>query len=139
MECERPKTGKKQVERVADLRVYQLAFKLQQRIFEITKSFPREELYSLIDQMRRSSRSVGSQICEGWKKRRYPASFIAKLTDSDGEQAETCHWLKTSAACGYITRRKRDELIAEYKHVSGMLNKMMSNAESWCKHYRDGT
>jgi four helix bundle protein len=129
----------KMVKSVRDLHVYQLAFDLQQRVYEITKSFPRKELFSLTDQIRRSSRSVGAQICEAWKKRRYPAGFITKLTDSDAEQAETCHWLRTSEACEYISRGTCDELTAEYKHVSGMLNKMMHNADSWCKHYlREG-
>jgi four helix bundle protein len=85
-----------------DLKVYQMAFKLQQKIFEITKHFPKEETYSLTDQIRRSSRAVGANIAEAWQKRRYVAHFVSKLTDSDGEQAETQHWIITAFSCGYI-------------------------------------
>ena len=73
------------VQKVTDLDVYQLAFTLQQKVFEVSKAFPAEEKYSLTDQMRRSSRSVGANICEAWRKRRYPAHFRSKLTDADGE------------------------------------------------------
>ena len=76
-----------------DLKVYQTAFELQQLIFVLTKKFPREELYSLTDQIRRSSRSIGANIAESWQKRRYPAHFVSKLSDADGEHAETRHWL----------------------------------------------
>jgi four helix bundle protein len=78
-----------------DLNVYQKAFKLQKDIFELTKEFPAEERYSLTDQIRRSSRSIGANIAEAWQKRLYPAHFVSKLTDADGEQAETQHWLDT--------------------------------------------
>ena len=74
-----------------DLRVYQLAMELQQQIFELTRAFPKEETYSLTDQIRRSSRSVGANLAEAWHKRRYPAHFVSKLTDADAEQAETQH------------------------------------------------
>ncbi|MFO7938038.1 MAG: four helix bundle protein [Kiritimatiellia bacterium] len=120
---------------VGDLQVYQLAVKLQRRVFEISKPFPKEEMYSLTDQIRRSSRSVGANICEAWAKRRYPAHFKSKLSDSDGESEETIHWLTTACDCEYIQSQKRDELIGEYRHVSGILNKMMDNADSWCKCY----
>ena len=94
-------TGKmvKRIENFRDLEVYKKAFALQQDIFELTKSFPKEELYSLTDQIRRSSRSVGSNIAEAWQKRRYIQHFVSKLSDSDGEQAETQHWLDTAFAC----------------------------------------
>jgi four helix bundle protein len=81
----------KRIESFRDLEVYKKAFALQQDIFELTKSFPKEELYSLTDQMRRASRSVGSNIAEAWQKRRYIQHFVSKLSDSDGEQAETQH------------------------------------------------
>jgi len=84
-----------------DLRVYQEAFRLQQEVFEVSKGFPKEELYSLTDQIRRSSRSIGANLAEAWQKRRYPAHFLSKLSDSDGEQAETQHWLETALACKY--------------------------------------
>lgn len=120
---------------VSDLQVYQLAVKLQRRVFEISKTFPKEEMYSLTDQIRRSSRSVGANICEAWAKRRYPSHFKSKLSDSDGESEETIHWLTTAYDCRYIENEVRDELTSEYRHVSGILNKMMDNADSWCKHY----
>ena len=120
---------------VDDLEVYKLAFELQRRIFRLTKTFPREEMFSLTDQVRRSSRSVGANIREAWTKRRYPAHFISKLSDSDGESEETIHWLLSAMDCEYISEETKEELSGEYKHVSGMLNKMMDDAESWCKHY----
>jgi four helix bundle protein len=115
-----------------DLRVYQAAFELQQRLFKLTKSFPREELYSLTDQFRRSSRSVGANIAEAWQKRRYPASFISKLTDSDGELAETQHWIDTAFACEYINDQVKLELMEKCLEVGRMLGKMMAEPEKFC-------
>ncbi len=120
---------------VSDLQVYKLAVELQRKVFEITKSFPKEEMYSLTDQIRRSSRSVGANICEAWAKRRYPAHFESKLSDSDGESEETIHWLITAFDCQYIEVTTREALSDDYRHVSGILNKMMDNSKSWCKHY----
>jgi len=120
---------------VDDLEVYKLAFDLQRRIFGLTKHYPREEMFSLTDQVRRSSRSVGANIREAWAKRRYPAHFVSKLSDSDGESEETIHWILSAYECEYIDIAVRDEMQMEYRHVSGMLNKMMDNAESWCKNY----
>ena len=91
-----------------DLEVYKVAFEVQQHIFRMTKSFPKEEMYSLTDQIRRSSRSVGATISEAWAKRRYPAHFVSKLSDSDGETEETVHWLETAFACEYINERAKD-------------------------------
>jgi four helix bundle protein len=122
---------------VDDLEVYKLAFELQQRIFRMTKTFPKEETYSLTDQVRRSSRSVGANIREAWAKRRYPAHFVSKLSDSDGESEETIHGVLSAHDCEYIDPALRDELKMGYRHVSGMLNKMMDNAEPWCRHYVD--
>ena len=87
-----------------DLRVYKLAFDIQQGIFNISKRFPAEERYALTDQIRRASRSIGANISEAWQKRRYVAHFVSKLTDADGEQAESQHWLDRAAACDYIGR-----------------------------------
>ncbi|MDB4586218.1 four helix bundle protein [Akkermansiaceae bacterium] len=84
------------------LDVYKMAFSIQQELFELSRQFPKEERYALIDQIRRSSRSVGANIAEAWRKRRDPAHFASKLTDSDGENAETQHWLQTALACGYL-------------------------------------
>lgn len=120
---------------VDELEVYKLAFDLQTKVFKLSKLFPKEEMYSLTDQIRRSSRSVGANIREAWAKRRYPAHFTSKLSDSDGESEETIHWLLSAYECEYINKEQRDSLKAEYRHVSGMLNKMMDNAESWCCHY----
>jgi len=122
---------------VDDLEVYKPALELQRRIFEITKTFPKEEMYSLTDQVRRSSRSVGANIREAWAKRRYPAHFVSKLSDSDGESEETIHWLLSALDCKYIEQAVKEELVSEYRHVSGMLNKMMDSPDSWCKHYID--
>ena len=122
-------------ESVEDLEVYKLAFTLQRQIFRITKTFPKEEMYSLTDQIRRSSRSVGANIREAWAKRRYPAHFTSKLSDSDGESEETIHWILSAHDCGYIDIKTQNELKAGYRHICGMLNKMMNNSASWCKHY----
>lgn len=118
---------------VEDLDVYQLAFSLQQEVFEMSKAFPREETYSLTDQIRRSSRSVGANIREAWAKRDYAAHFRSKFTDSTGEASETCHWLNTAQACGYIGDPSFSHLKSEYNRTGAMLNKMIANAESWCK------
>jgi len=112
-----------------------LAFRLQQEIYELTKTFPDEEKYSLIDQIRRSSRSVGANIAEAWQKRRYIPHFISKLTDSDSEQSETQHWLSTSLACKYITEEEYNNLIDEYELIGKMLGKMIAEPEKWCKNY----
>ena len=97
------------IESFHSLNVYRLTFELQQEIFVLTKGFPKEELYSLTDQIRRSSRSIGANIAESWQKRRYAAHFISKLSDADGEQAESQHWLDTSLACKYISTQEHKE------------------------------
>lgn len=122
----------KAVQKVEDLKVYQKAFELQQAIFEMTKEFPKDERYSLTDQIRRSSRAIGANLSEAWQKRRYPAHFVSKLSDSDGEQSETRHWIKTAHACEYIGSSEREELLESCKGIGRMLGKMMHNAESWC-------
>ena len=118
-----------------DLKVYKMAFELQQEIFEITKSFPKEELYSLTDQIRRSSRSIGSNIAEAWQKRRYEAHFVSKLSDSDGEQAETQHWLDTSYDCAYISADDHKYLLEKCKEIGRMLGGMMSNPGPFCRQF----
>ena len=120
---------------VRDLDVYKLAFELQQQIFNLSKSFPKEEMYSLTDQIRRSSRSVGANTCEAWAKRRYPAHFVSKLSDADGETEETLHWIETAFASDYISEKTKEELTSQYRHTSGMLNKMMAHPDAWCKHH----
>jgi four helix bundle protein len=116
-----------------DLRVYQASFDLQQQVFEITKRFPKDETYSLTDQIRRSSRSVGANIAEAWQKRRYVAHFMSKLTDSDGEQAETQHWIATSLACRYISQEAHDALLAKCCDIGKMLGSMMAKPEKFCR------
>ena len=115
-----------------DLKVYMAAFELQQDIFEITRTFPREEQYSLTDQIRRASRSVGANLSEAWQKRRYVAHFTSKLTDSDGEQAETQHWLDTAFACEYIAREDHEKLRSKCEEIGRMLGKMLKEPEKWC-------
>lgn len=95
---------------VDELEVYQNAFQLQQQVFRQSKRWPREESYSLTDQIRRASRSIGANISEAWAKRRYPAHFLSKLTDADGELAETRHWIKTATDCGYLPPEESDAL-----------------------------
>jgi len=116
-----------------ELRVYQQAFELQQQVFEVSKGFPAEERYSLTDQMRRSSRSIGANISEAWQKRRYLAHFVSKLTDADGEQAETQHWIDTARACHYITEKNYQDLLGNCKHIGQMLGSMMSKPETFCR------
>ena len=125
------------IESFRDLRVYKAAFELQQEVFRLTRSFPKEERYALVDQMRRSSRSVGSNIAEAWHKRRYPSHFVSKLTDADGEQAETQHWLDTSLACEYVDKKVRDRLVDCCRHVGRMLSTMMNSPEKWCHRASD--
>ncbi len=118
-----------------DLRVYQEAFHLQTEIFKITKRFPKEELYALTDQIRRSSRSIGANLAEAWQKRRYQTHFLSKLSDSDGEQAETRHWLDTALECKYIPQEVHTNLMNQCRQIGRMLGKMMANPESFCGHH----
>jgi len=116
-----------------ELRVYKLAFEVQQEIFEASKRFPMEERYALTDQVRRASRSIGANISEAWQKRRYLAHFISKLTDADGEQAESQHWLDTAAACNYISEEKSKGLLGKCSRIGQMLGTMMAKPEKFCK------
>lgn len=123
---------KKFLKHFRDLDVYQFAFNSAMRIFEITKSFPPEEKYSMVDQIRRSSRSVCVNIAEGWRKRKYKAVFINKLTDSMQEASETQSWLEFSLACKYISKELFNELDTEYENIIKMLNSMEINADKFC-------
>jgi len=114
-----------------DLRVYKDAFEAAMEIFEITKTFPAEEKYSLIDQIRRSSRSVCSNIGEAWRKRRYSAAFIAKLSDSETEACETQIWLEFSLACKYIDDYTFTKLYEKYEKILGQIIKMINEPEKW--------
>ncbi len=115
-----------------DLEVYKLTRQLSLEIFETSKSFPKEEMYSLTDQIRRSSRSVGAQIAEAWAKRRYIKHFVSKLTDADGEQQETQHWIETAHDCKYLSTNIRTDWIERYSSVGRMLNSMITKADRFC-------
>lgn len=108
-----------------DLKVYQLAYRLAMEIFEETKSFPKEERYSLTDQIRRSSRSIVANIAEAWKKRRYEKAFISKLIDSASEAGETEVWLDISKDVGYLSHKSHAYLIGKYSEVNKMLYGMI--------------
>jgi four helix bundle protein len=128
-------TGNQVSDRISsfeELRVCQLALELQQDIFEISKGFPVEERYALTDQVRRASRSIGANLAEAWQKRRYVAHFLSKLTDADGEQAETQHWLKTAAACKYISAGERRILQEKRSKIGQMLGAMLVKPEKFC-------
>lgn len=114
-----------------DLEVYQIAFKAAMEIFELTKNFPIEERYSLIDQIRRSSRSVSANISESFRKRRYPKSFVSKLSDAEAEAAETQSWLEFSLSCSYITKNDFDSLYETYDNILGKLVRMINQPDKW--------
>ena len=114
-----------------DLIVYQKAFSAAMEIYHLSKSFPKEETYSLTDQIRRSSRSVNAYITEAWRKRRYEKSFISKLNDADGEAAETQNWLDFAFACHYISEEKYVDLYKKYDEILGMLVSMTVNSKKW--------
>ena len=114
-----------------ELDVYRLAFDAAMKIFEVTKGFPKEEKYSLTDQIRRSSRSVCSNIGEAFRKRRYPKAFVAKLSDSEGEAAETQVWLDFSLRCQYINEHVHKELDEQYDNIIGKLVNMSLQPEKW--------
>jgi four helix bundle protein len=115
-----------------DLIVFQTAYQLSLDIYELTKSFPKEEKYSLVDQVRRSSRSVCVNIAEAWYKRRYPKLFISKLTDSAGETGETEVWIDFSFDHKYINEEQRNKLLKKYDEVGKMLNSMIRQPEKFC-------
>ena len=114
-----------------ELRVYQAAMDAAMKIFELSKRFPAEERYSLTDQIRRASRSVCSNIGEAWRKRRYRAAFISKLSDSESEAEETRVWLEFSWRCGYIAKSEADDLDAQYDRILKQLVCMIDRPEQW--------
>ena len=124
------------VQSYTELNVYQLAFESAMHIYELSKRWPSEEKYSLVDQIRRSSRSVCGNIAEAWRKRRYPAHFVSKLSDSDAEAAETEVWLDFALRCGYLEKTNHTELSDNYDPVCRMLTKMMTHSKSWCPQAR---
>ncbi len=122
------------VENYRDLKVYQAAIEFQQALFKVSKKFPKEEVYSLTDQIRRSSRSVGASIAESWSKRRYQAHYLSKLTDADGELQETLHWLRTALACDYLSKKDSIKLADQATQIGKMLGRMISNHLQFCTH-----
>ncbi len=114
-----------------ELDVYRLAFDTAMRIFKITEIFPKQETYSLTDQIRRSSRSVCTNIAEAWRRRRYEAAFINKLNEAEAEAAETQTWIKFAVECGYINNEIGNELYQACDFIIGKLVIMISNPKSW--------
>ena len=120
-----------EIRRHTDLRVFKLSFEAGMEVFDLSKKFPREETYSLTDQIRRSSRSVSGNIAEAWRKRRYTKSFIAKLTDAEGEAAETQVWLQYAQRCNYIEQSQAEALNDKYEHIIAMLINIITRPEQW--------
>ena len=114
-----------------ELKVYQLAYEAANKIYLITKNFPKEEVYSLTDQIRRSSRSVCVNIGEGYRKRIYPKHFTSKMTDADGEATETSIWLDFALNCEYINQDDFTILQSKYQEIGRMLNSMANNPEKF--------
>jgi len=123
---------KQEIKHFRELDVYRKAFSAAMTIYEITKSFPAEERFSLVDQIRRSSRSVCSNLAEAWRKRRYPAVFTNKLTDAMQEASETQSWLEFSLACKYLDDQRFATLDTEYEHIIGMLSRMEGMSDKFC-------
>jgi len=118
---------------VRDLEAYTKAFDAAMEIFHITKRFPKEETYSLTDQIRRSSRSVCSNLSEGWRKRKYKAVFLNKLTDAGQEAAETQTWLEFARTCGYVDEQTFQKLDECYEHIFAMLSAMEKKVDAFCR------
>ena len=123
---------KTKITRHTDLEVYQRAFSVAMMLFKLSKTFPAEEKYSLTDQCRRSSRAVAANITEAWRKRRYPASFVNKLNDAEGEAGETQTWLQFAVECGYLEATPARDLYSECDSVIAMLIQMQNHPENWC-------
>ena len=114
-----------------DLEVYRRQRTLSREVFQLSKSFPKEERYSLTDQIRRASRAIGAQIAEAWAKRLYPKHFVSKLTDADGEQLETQHWLTEASDCAYIDEGESRRLLGLCQEIGRMLGSMIQKANSF--------
>jgi len=113
------------------LKVYQLAYRLAMEIYVISKQFPKDEIYSLTNQIRRSSRSVCANLAEAYRKRRYPRHFTSKISDADGEASETMVWIDFAKDCNYIDYKKHELLITEYNEIGRMLGAMADNPEKF--------
>jgi four helix bundle protein len=114
-----------------ELEVYQLAMEAATAVFKASRAFPSDEKYSLTSQIRDSSRSVTAQIAEGWRRRRYEASFVSKLNDAEGEAAETQSWLEHAVKCEYLPRDTATHLFHQYDQVIGKLVSMQNNPKPW--------
>ena len=114
------------------LEIWKLAIDIADNIHTLTRNFPKEEMFSLTDQIRRSSRSVGAQIAEAWAKRKYEKHFVSKLTDAHGEQLETLHWIEVALDCSYISVDVAQTLLKDYALVGHMLNSMIIKASTFC-------
>jgi len=121
-----------QIGSVRELEAYKMAFEAAMRIFLLTRTFPAEERFSLTDQIRRASRSVCTNLSEGWRKRRYKAVFGNKLSDAMQEASETQTWLEFSLACGYVDQPIFDELFQAYENILGKFNNMERKADTFC-------
>jgi four helix bundle protein len=119
------------ITRHTELDVYKKAFDVAMEIFELSKKFPKEEIYSMTDQIRPSSRSVCANLAEGWRKRRYEAAFSAKLSDSESEAAETQVWLQFAVRCDYVERERAACLYQHYDEILAMLVEMINHPEPW--------
>ena len=114
-----------------DLEVYKRCFTAAMRIYELSKTFPKEEIFSLTDQIRRSSRSVCANLAEAWRKRRYEAAFVSKICDSEGEAAETQTWIEFSVKCNYVDKEPGRQIFKEYDEIISMLVAMIANPQKW--------
>jgi four helix bundle protein len=117
----------------SDLEVYKASIALSDMIFDISLAFPRSEIYSLTDQIRRSSRSIGAQISEAWAKRKYEKHFISKTTDAMAEAYETRHWIETARRCGYISNEESSALSDQCAAIIKMLSSMITKSQLFCK------
>ena len=125
------KPRRRMVRRHTDLEVYLRSFAAAMKLFELSRKFSVEERYSLTDQVRRSSRSVSANTAEAWRKRRYPAAFVSKLSDAEGEAAETQTWIQFAVSCGYLEAEVGRPLYSEYDEIIAMLVHMITHPDDW--------
>ena len=121
----------KRIETYKDMRVYRNAMRTAMELFRLTKSFPPEEKYSMVDQIRRSSRSVCTNIAEAWRKRRYKPAFVAKLNDAESEASESQTWIEFAHRCSYVGAATRDKLDAAYDEILAQLVRIINDADKW--------
>ena len=119
------------ITRHTELEVFQMSFAMAMELFQLSKRFPREEMYSLTDQLRRSSRSVAANITEAWRKRRYGAAFVSKFSDAETEAAETQTWIRFATACGYLSESSAARLDEQYEVILRKPVTMMNSPEKW--------